>query len=240
MTSVLDSRKRKFGGSVAAFQHQEQLRKVLKIVSVEKDMRAAVPADLHPHEYLAKKLSEKGIKIKVAGFEELDDFFSKPTEEEIDNYKFDIIDAVRNSDISTLRKFMQEGRPMKCSNRFGESLLHLACRKQRINVVDFLLNEASVSAAVCDDFGRNPLHDACWTPSPNFTLVDTILKKCPDLLFIKDKRGHTPLFYARQNHWEQWIRHLESKMESIVPSEQFIMKDETSAAEADLKVGLEL
>jgi hypothetical protein len=195
-----------------------------------------VPANLHPHEYLVKKLADRGIKIKVSSYDELKGFFQEPTADEIDNYKADIIDAVRTSDVDLLRKLMKEGRPMKCSNRFGESLLHLACRKQRIDVVDFLLNEADICAAVCDDYGRTPLHDACWTPTPNFPLVDIILKKCPDLLFIKDKRGHTPLFYARQNHWEMWIRHLENKVSSLVPSDAFILEIEKESAD----VGLEL
>jgi len=137
------------------------------------------------------------MKVAVGPFNTIEDFFREPTAEEIEAYDFDVLNAVRSRDINMLRTFHRDGRPLKCSNRFGESLLHLACRKQCIEVVDFLINEASVPLQVADDVGRTPLHDACLTPAPNFKLVDLILAKCPDLLYIKDKRGHTPLFYAK-------------------------------------------
>lgn len=116
---------------------------------------------------------------------------------------------------STNHKF--DHRFLHCCNKARESILHLACRRGQTEVVRFLLQEVKVSACVCDDYGRNPMHDACWTPEPNFEVMDLLLAKCPDLLFIKDMRGHTPLRYAPKQHWKTWVKHLAKKIPVILP-----------------------
>jgi len=170
-----------------------------------------------PQSCLENILQSKGRLHKVHSFDSLPGFFHDLKQEEIDAYGFDVLRAVRESDIDTLRKYHQEGRPLKCSNRFGESLLHLACRKALVPVVDFLVNEVEVPLCVKDDMGRTPLADAFWTIEPNPKLVDIILLKCPDLLLISDKRGHTPLAYVRQQHWEEWNKYLKSRSDLVLP-----------------------
>lgn len=173
---------------------------------------------LNPQSCLEEILQSKGGKLyKVHSFDSLPNFFQDLKQEEVDAYGFDVIRAVRESDIDTLRKYHKEGRPLKCSNRFGESLLHLACRKALVEVVDFLVNEVEVPLCVKDDMGRTPLADAFWTTEPNMELVDIIIRKCPDLLFISDKRGHTPLAYARQQHWDKWNEYLKSRSDLVLP-----------------------
>ncbi|GKY91771.1 hypothetical protein MPSEU_000148800 [Mayamaea pseudoterrestris] len=199
------------------------------IASVEKDMRSQIPSSQHPHEFLVDKLRQhRGIHVKVCQFQDLENFFAHPTEEDIDAYTLDMIDAVRTSNVPLLRQYHKERRTLKCSNRFGESLLHLAARKELVDVVQFLLYEAKLSPAICDDYGRTPLHDACWSTVPNFALVDLIINVCPDLLYIKDRRGHTPLFYARQNHWPAWIQHLEGRLDTLAPKSHFLRVTEPS------------
>jgi hypothetical protein len=195
----------------------EPPRKIVRIIS-------ALPARLgkkinacNPQKSLESILDSKGIKSKVHSFDSLPGFFEETKQEEINCYGFDVLNAVRESDIDTLRAFHREGRPLKCSNRFGESLLHLACRKGIVKVVDFLVNEVEVPLQVKDDMGRSPLHDAFWTCEPSFELIDIILKKCPDLLLISDKRGHTPLSYARQNDWAMWNDYLEDRTDMVTP-----------------------
>lgn len=181
------------------------------------DFRSSVPENFHPHHVLLKMMLKKGFDATSRSYNELDDFFRKPSQDEIDSYGFEVLNAVRKADITFLRKYHSDGNSLNICNRFGESLLHLACRKQLFTVVDFLLNEADVPAEVCDDFGRTPLHDSCWTTEPNFDVVDLILEKCPDLLLVKDKRGHTPLFYARREHWGKWLRHLGRNITKVLP-----------------------
>lgn len=189
-----------------------------RVTSSEKDGRAEVPSGSHPHDFLLGVLLKKGVHAHVQRFDTIENFFIQPSQTEIDDYGVDIINAVRNGDLETLKQYKELGRTLQCSNQFGESILHLACRKQLIHVVDYLINEAEVTLKRHDDFGRTPLHDACWTHTPNFQLVDMIVEKCPELLYVEDKRGHTPLFYARKEHWSQWILHLSEKADILTPT----------------------
>ena len=125
-------------------------------------------------------------------------------------------------------------RPLKCSNQFGESLLHLACRKSFADVVRFLVQDAKVPLTVKDDFGRNPAHDACWTISPNWELMDLIVEKCPDLFFVEDVRGHTPLDYIRMEHWPTWINYLCRKGDQLTPKQLPFKRCNTLVSEQEL------
>ena len=171
-----------------------------------------------PQNVLTSILESRGIKSKIHSYDSLTGFFVETKEQEIDSYGCDALKAVRDSDIETLRRFHREGRPLKCSNRFGESLLHLACRKSLVEVVTFLVNEIGIPVRVKDDMGRSPLHDAFWTCEPNFAVVDILLNKCPDLLLVSDKRGHTPLSYARKDHWGKWNQYLKERSHLIEPA----------------------
>jgi hypothetical protein len=162
-------------------------------------------------------LERLGINAKVMRFDEVHDLFEEPKQTEIDAYGFEALDAVRQRDIEKLKQFHAEGKPLKCSNRFGESILHLACRKGFCDVVDFLVTQADVPVWVKDDFGRTPLSDACWTIEPNFDLMDVLISKAPDLLLVSDARGHTPLAYVRREHWELWTEYLRKKGPDLKP-----------------------
>mmetsp|Transcript_14112 Transcript_14112/g.22044 ORF Transcript_14112/g.22044 Transcript_14112/m.22044 type:complete len:243 (+) Transcript_14112:104-832(+) len=172
----------------------------------------------NPQNFVVAALKERGITVEVRpSIEMAEGFFFEPTVEETKSYRQDVIDAVRSQDIETLRKFLTEGRPLKCSNRFGESLLHMACRRGFLDVVKFFIEEANVPVRVKDDYGRTPLHDACWTTVPNFELMELLVKECPDLLFLADVRGYTPLTYARRDHWAQWNEFLQANLLDLVP-----------------------
>lgn len=172
-------------------------------------------AEQNPQETLISILQEHDHIFKTVSSESLKDFFEEVTEDEIQAYDADALRAIRESDMETLRRYLKENRPLKCSNRFGESLLHLACRRNLIPVVQFLVHEAGVPLNVRDDMGRSPLHDAFWCAEVNFELVDLILDQCPDLLLISDKRGHPPLSYARQHHWKSWNAYLHSRSQVV-------------------------
>lgn len=198
-----------------------QKRKIVRVIS-------ALPARLisntdnktvqSPQENLLSVLSNLHIEAKVFPFDAVDDLFIRPSAEEIAAYGLDIIDAVRKKNIEQLRTYHKNGRPLQCSNQFGESILHLACRKGLLEVVDFLVVEAKVSLWRKDDFGRTCLHDACWASEPNFKLLDILLDSCPDLLFISDARAHTPLNYVRRNHWDDYNKYLKEKAPSLKPT----------------------
>lgn len=193
-------------------------RKIVRVMSALPARLIAKKDSLStPQQVLESILSAKGIISTTHSYDQILCFFHSTKAEEIDAYDFDVLAAIRKGDIGQLRSYHEAGRPMKCSNKFGESLLHLACRKALVSVVDFLVNEAGVPVQVIDDMGRSPLHDAFWTPEPNTELVDLLLEKCPDLLLVKDKRGHTPLCYARRDHWSKWSEYLKSRTNILEP-----------------------
>lgn len=144
-------------------------------------------------------------------------FFTKPTKEEMDAYDNCLVDAVRARDINALRKLHKDGRSFNASNRYGESVIHMACRRGQTDVVTFLVDEAKVRVNVRDDFGRTPFHDACWTAKPNFDLMDVLLKSVePEMLLAEDIRGHTPFDYARKEHWNAWIDFIRKREDTLI------------------------
>jgi len=176
--------------------------------------------NLSPEIYLREILQQTtGISLKNYAALDLDNFFLEISQENIDAYNDDIISAVRRHDVDTIRQIFADGRILQCCNRFGESIVHMACRRGALDVVRFMVEEAGVSLRVRDDYGRTPLHDACWTQEPNTDLVKMVVLKCPDLLLISDKRGFTPLSYARQDDWEVWCKFLNENREILTPIE---------------------
>jgi ankyrin repeat protein len=102
-------------------------------------------------------------------------------------------------------------------NKFGESILHLACRHGKTGIVEFLMFQAGSSPRVICDSGRTPMHDACWTATPNFECIRLVLKEVPDLLLIADKRGFTPLVYLPRDTWGEWSDFLERNRDILAP-----------------------
>ena len=146
-------------------------------------------------------------------------FFTKPTEEQIAAYDARKTNAVRSGDVATLRSLLESGEDLSCCNKFGESLIHMACRRSHIDVVRFLLQEAKVSLAVRDDYGRTPLHDCCWRPSSPYMyeLMERLLTEGdPRMLLVKDVRGHAPFDYARKDQWQGWNDFLESRKDLLL------------------------
>jgi Ankyrin repeats (3 copies) len=130
--------------------------------------------------------------------------FAQPNEESVAAYTKEVVDALRTERVDELRRLHEAGYQLQCSNRFGESILHMACRRSLTDVVRFLVQDAKVSVLVRDDFGRTALHFAFWTPTPNFDLVRLLVEQVPELLCVEDVRGSTPLQYIRNEHRDQW------------------------------------
>jgi len=112
--------------------------------------------------------------------------------------------AARNEDLDALRTLHAEGQSLQCANRFGESIIHIICRRSRDDILRFLISEAGVSVRLMDDHGRTPLHDAAWTDKPNFKVAALLLSREPDLIHTRDKRGNSPLAYVPRRNWGLW------------------------------------
>ena len=186
--------------------------------TLEKEMIS--PTDTVRKIFQSSSSSSSQIEEKAPITENTDymytDFFTKPTEEQIAAYDAQKITAVRNGDIVTLRSLLEAGQNLSCCNKFGESLIHMACRRGHIDVVRFLLQDAKVSLTVRDDYGRTPFHDCCWRPSPSYDLMELLLREGdPRLLLLKDVRGHTPFDYSGAQ-WAGWNEFLESRKDLLL------------------------
>jgi hypothetical protein len=79
-------------------------------------------------------------------------------------------------------------------------------------------NSSHSSIILSLDFGRTPLHDACWTPEPNFDIVELILSNDKRLLNLVDCRGSSPLSYIKRSHWGAWVAFLHQNVNRFWPA----------------------
>ena len=143
--------------------------------------------------------------------------FIKPTPEMINSYQPEKITVVRKQDMEGVRALYTQGESFDACNRFGESLIHMACRRGCKEMVEFLVHEAKVNLFVRDDYGRTMLHDAFWTAEPNYELITLLIKEIPEFLCVRDVRGHTPLDYVRKNDYTSWSSFLYENKDLLVP-----------------------
>ncbi|KAL9190531.1 hypothetical protein ACHAXT_000237 [Thalassiosira profunda] len=189
------------------------------IVDVSQEVAAQVTADMCPYTYVETVLAgESSLSADEVMAPLHESAFEPITDDDIAAYSHDAIAAVRANDVAALRALHAQGRPLRQCNRFGESLLHVACRRSSAEVVSFLLTEARVSPRIKDDYGRTPLHDACWRGHPAHDIVEMLLTVEPKLAFVPDVRGHRPFQYARREHWAGWRAFLERRKDLILSS----------------------
>lgn len=166
--------------------------------------------DCNPDDFLRQLLHALyDIEPKIKKAIDLGDYFPVITDQQIAAYDILVVAATRENDVERLKSLhADKNMSVACCNRFGESLLHMACRRGFHEIVDFLLNDAKVSVRIRDDCGRTPLHDVCWNPQPQVEIAESLIRRDPTLLLISDKRGHTPFQYARPQDWPKWRKFL--------------------------------
>ena len=137
-------------------------------------------------------------------------YHNKPTPLQEASYGVYLLDLVKNGDADGLRAALAAGLSKNPCNKDGESLLHLICRRGDSSLLSVML-EAGCDIQVADDYGRTPLHDACWAAKPAFAVVEMLLERDAGLFYLTDSRGAVPLSYVPKEHWSQWLQFLESK-----------------------------
>eukprot|EP00797_Seminavis_robusta_P029642 Sro5_g004530.1 ANK (352) ;mRNA; f:180454-181847 len=143
-------------------------------------------------------------------------YYSKPTEFQQASYHVNLVKMVRNHDVAKFKAVVGAGISPNPCNCYGESLLHMVCRRGDSDLLQIMLDVGS-SVQVADDYGRTPLHDACWAATPSFDTVEKIANRDITLFHMTDSRGAVPLSYVRREHWPQWIEFLESKKDTWWP-----------------------
>lgn len=169
--------------------------------------------NIHPREYAESVFRQNGSEDFESIMKACKERIKAPTPEMLEAYVGDIVIAIRNNDLQKARLLYEEGKfgGVNACNRFGESILHIACRRGHIDMVEFLVLDVGLSISeIRDDYHRTPLHDAFWTPTASYDVVDFLLKQpyVPDLLLCKDRRGFTPLDYTRAEDRGRWVQFL--------------------------------
>jgi hypothetical protein len=124
---------------------------------------------------------------------------------------------VRDGNLELIDAMCLKGKGMNACNKFGESVMHMACRRGNLRMVRHLVGRGA-SVKVVDDFGRTPLHDACWTTEPCFDVVMYLLSVEVGMVTMLDRRGASPLAYVRKEHHGVWCAFLEHTNAALFPS----------------------
>jgi len=103
----------------------------------------------------------------------------------------------------------------------GETLIHIICRYcRKPDTLRIFLEETGVDIRVADEYGRTPLHYACWRGDkdssnlePCFQMIDDIMtsREMVNMFLYSDIHGSVPLSYVPRHHWGKWIQYLSSK-----------------------------
>jgi hypothetical protein len=174
-------------------------------------------ADVDPKLLLKSIIESHGASSEPRPYASLKGFFATMTEANVAAYDMETVTAIRKGVLDDVRKLHEAGKNLVACNQFGESIIHLACRHGKTDIVEFLMFHAGSSPRVICDSGRTPMHDACWTAAPNFECIRLVLKEVPDLLLVADKRGFTPLAYLPRDTWGEWSDFLERNRDILAP-----------------------
>lgn len=101
-----------------------------------------------------------------------------------------------SGDLDALRKAVEEGADINEKDKFKTTALQAAIAQNQVAAVDELLR-LGADAAIQDANGSTALHYAIEHKLPK--VLQALLTKCPEAVFIADKHGNQPLWTAAFN-----------------------------------------
>jgi hypothetical protein len=176
----------------------------------------------NPQEYLDHELAARGYSIKR--FSSLQSaYHCPPNPLQLACFGNHVNTAVRQEDPQLLRDLLKVGLSPNACNKFGESIVHSVCRRGEAQKLQILLDH-NCSIQVSDDYGRTPLHDACWqSDNPNFDVVRILLAIDRDLMFLTDIRGSTPFTYVKKDNHQAWMDFLQQELDHYWPKDDGVV-----------------
>jgi len=211
-TAVVGTKRKVNGGLTAKVSRRASIEDNIGHVPAQLSAVQAAEIEMSPEQFLYQLLRQRGYETRT--MTALGCFYKrKPSPIELSSYDSELVQAVREKDLMKLQTLSDQGRSMSACNKFGESIMHIACRMSDPQLIGFLI-ACGARAQVCDDQGRTPLHDACWTSKPNFDAVKHLLNLDLRLLRVTDRRGSTPLAYIPRKQWKAWICFFDSMKET--------------------------
>jgi hypothetical protein len=145
-------------------------------------------------------------------------YYNKPTPLQQASYSRRIIDLIKTQNVNKFPQIMMCG----ICNTFGESYLHMVSRRGDAVLLQVLISkEVGTDLHVADDYGRTPLHDACWASSFAQEVVQLIILQNVNenrhMFYMEDARGSLPLSYVHKSQYPQWKKFLEDRKDHFWP-----------------------
>lgn len=150
-------------------------------------------------------------------------YYCHPTPLQLASYDTYLIELVRRDIHCALEDALSVGLSPNACNRFGESLLHQACRRGKYSLVRILMRYGA-SVQVSDDYGRTPLHDACWATPPSWPLIELLLQTDSNGFLLQDSRGCIPLDYIPKQYQMEWCDFLDRVADKYWPVQMEAIK----------------
>eukprot|EP00522_Entomoneis_paludosa_P014074 CAMPEP_0172453312 /NCGR_PEP_ID=MMETSP1065-20121228/10693_1 /TAXON_ID=265537 /ORGANISM="Amphiprora paludosa, Strain CCMP125" /LENGTH=416 /DNA_ID=CAMNT_0013205491 /DNA_START=121 /DNA_END=1371 /DNA_ORIENTATION=+ len=199
------------------------------LTSSSKTSKSKQVHHVSPQSYLASMVKTRG--YSAAEFASLDTaYYNKPTKYQRACYASHLCQAIRENDVPLVKEMIECGVSPNACNSKGESIVHLACRLGRAEILQILVSLGGANLQVTDNYGRTCLHSVCCSPEPCcFNVVDLILKQDRRLLFISDNRGCLPLSYLRESKWNEWTKYFMSRKETFWPERNMVMNGAEAA-----------
>ena len=73
----------------------------------------------------------------------------------------DIFEAIGNNNINRVKELLESGVDVNSQTEYGDTPLHVACEKNKIEIVKLLLQNSNIDVNVEDEYGNTPLYIAC-------------------------------------------------------------------------------
>jgi ankyrin repeat protein len=81
------------------------------------------------------------------------------------SYHVYVVDLVKTNQVDKFESLLASGISTNPANTYGEGLINLVCRLGSATMLQTMV-EAGCDIQVSDDYGRTPMHDACWARTP--------------------------------------------------------------------------
>jgi len=174
-----------------------------------------------PQIYLDDLMHSRGYSIQK--FETLDTesyVISDPRQRPRGYNSTQLLDLAREGNDTEIIRMLRENSTL-CLFQYassrgdeGETLIHMICKYcTRPDTLEIFLKQTGVDIRVSDEFGRTPLHYACWRDEPCFQMIDNMIssRDMIDMFLLTDLHGSAPLSYVPRNRWKQYISYINSK-----------------------------
>lgn len=137
-----------------------QEKKVPLLQSLAPESIKSSKSVIDPQDFLNRMLKKRGYCTTVFSSTS-SAYYNRPTPLQQASYDLYLINVAKHGDTKKLQEIFNAGLSPNPANSFGDSLLHMICRRGWDAVLSFLVDECRVDVRVSDDHGRTPLHECC-------------------------------------------------------------------------------